>query len=320
VAGWKGEYVQNLGLQQLPGRPGPVDWNRLQCSVDTAPSDACLANLGPIRLVRISCGRDSIQQTTGAMSPAAPQYAFVLQARGTGQLLHYGHQETLHEGDLLLCDLTAPRCYQTAQRAELVMLHVPADILTEHLPSPELFCGLRLGAAQGLAHPVTALVLSLCTRLDTGLAVDFQDRVARHLLDMIATCYAIAFDSLSMASSSILNGRHARIKLLIEQNLRDPELSPSSIAEQVKVSSRYLRMIFAAGSETASAYILRRRLEECARQLSDPRWRGHSTTKIAFAWGFNSAPHFTRSFHGRFGVSPRRFRQLHQGIDQPGER
>ena len=243
------------------------------------------------------------------------RYAFLLQARGTGQLAHYGHQELLREGDLLLCDLAAPRSYHARERAQLVILHVPADILEEHLPSPEPYCGLRLGTAQGLTHPVTSLVLSLCTRLDEGLAVDFQDRVARHLLDMIATCYAIAFDSLTIASSSILNGRHARIKLLIEQNLRDPDLSPSSIAEQVNVSSRYLRMIFATGSETASAYILRRRLEECARQLSDPRWRGHSTTKIAFAWGFNSAPHFTRSFRGRFGVSPRHYRQLHQ---EPG--
>ncbi|MEO8307867.1 MAG: helix-turn-helix domain-containing protein [Pseudomonadota bacterium] len=274
-----------------------------------------LAHLGPIRLVKMTCERDSVHHHTGATSPASPQYAFLVQARGMGQLLHYGHQELLHEGDLVLCDLALTRSYHAEERAELVMLHVPANIMEEHLPSPEPFCGLRLGAAQGLAHPVTSLVLDLCTRLDDGLPVDFQDRVARHLLDLIATCYAIAFDSLAMGASSILSGRYAKTRLLIEQNLRDPDLSPSSIADQIKVSSRYLRMIFATGSETASAYILRRRLEECARQLSDPAWRGHSTTKIAFAWGFNSAPHFTRSFRGRYGVSPRHYRLLHQGSE-----
>jgi AraC family transcriptional regulator, positive regulator of tynA and feaB len=264
-------------------------------------------------MVKISCARGSVQQTTGCPAPAPRQYAFILQARGMGQLDHYGNQAVLREGDMVLCDLAAPRAYQVEEPADLVMLQVPAEILEEHLPALEPYCGRRLGAAQGLTHPVTALVLSLCTRLDDGLAVDFQDRVARHLLDMIATCYAIAFASLTTASSCTLNGRYARIKLLIEQNLRDPELSPASIAQRVKVSSRYLRMIFATGRETATAYILRRRLEECARQLSDPSWRGHSTTKIAFAWGFNSAPHFTRSFRGRFGVSPRHYRQLHQG-------
>jgi AraC-like DNA-binding protein len=68
-------------------------------------------------------------------------------------------------------------------------------------------------------------------------------------------------------------------------------------------------MIFATSSETVSSYILRRRLEECARQLSDPHWSGHSIAEIAFAWGFNSASHFTRSFRDRFGASPRHYRR-----------
>ena len=91
---------------------------------------------------------------------------------------------------------------------------------------------------------------------------------------------------------------------------RSNALRPSSVAEGLHVSSRYVRMIFAVSSETASAYILRRRLEECARQMADPRWQGHSITEIAFAWGFNSAPHFARSFRERFGNSPRSYRRL----------
>ncbi len=52
--------------------------------------------------------------------------------------------------------------------------------------------------------------------------------------------------------------------------------------------------------------------------LGDPRWRGHSITEIAFGWGFNSAPHFTRSFREHFHISPRDYRQqqlerLHDG-------
>jgi hypothetical protein len=74
------------------------------------------------------------------------------------------------------------------------------------------------------------------------------------------------------------------------------------------MSPRYLRAIFATSNETVSAYILRRRLEECARELADPRARAGSITEIAFGWGFNSAPHFTRSFRERYGMSPRQYR------------
>jgi AraC family transcriptional activator of tynA and feaB len=59
---------------------------------------------------------------------------------------------------------------------------------------------------------------------------------------------------------------------------------------------------------------------ECPRQLADQRWRGHSISDIAFGWGFNSAPHFSRSFRERYGASPREYRLRHtdeQGSRQP---
>jgi AraC family transcriptional regulator, positive regulator of tynA and feaB len=197
------------------------------------------------------------------------------------------------------------------------MLRVPANVLKEHLPSPEYFCGRHLQASEGLTSTVAAAATTLCTQLETGLSAEFQTRIARHLLDLIATSYAIAFDGLSTPSSSIVSGRHAKVKLYIEQHLRDPDLSPCSIANSLKLSSRYLRMIFASSSETVSAYILRRRLEECARQMADAQWRGHSIAEIAFAWGFNSAPHFTRSFRERYGLSPRHYRR--QQLDRESD-
>src|SRR5690606_32917773 len=136
-----------------------------------------------------------------------------------------------------------------------------------------------------------------------------RSRVATHLLDMIATSYAIAFDSQITASAGV-SGRLAQVKRYIEQHLRDPQLSPCSIANELRMSPRYLRMIFSTNQEPVSAYILRRRLEECARQMADPLWRGHSITEIAFAWGFNSVPHFTRSFRDRYGTSPGHYRRM----------
>jgi AraC-like DNA-binding protein len=111
-----------------------------------------------------------------------------------------------------------------------------------------------------------------------------------------------------IASSSVVGGRYARARLYIEQNLGDPELGPPSIARALNVSARYLRMIFAREGECISSYVLRRRLEETARQLADPRWRGRSICEIAFNWGFNSAPHFSRSFREHYGMPPREYR------------
>ena len=107
-----------------------------------------------------------------------------------------------------------------------------------------------------------------------------------------------------------LCSRSAHVRLRIERDLRDPELSPARLASRLRMSRRHLRAIFAMSNETVSAYILRRRLEECARELADPARGRASITEIAFGWGFNSAPHFTRTFRDRFGIPPREYRRL----------
>ena len=60
-----------------------------------------------------------------------------------------------------------------------------------------------------------------------------------------------------------------------------------------------------------SSYILRRRLEECGKQLTDALWRKRTITEIAFSWGFNNATHFARVFRDQYGTSPRDYRNAH---------
>jgi AraC-like DNA-binding protein len=273
-------------------------------------ADLCTAIAGPLRMARLDCGPGSLaRHMRHSASAAAPRtYTFILQTRGRGSFAHYGHQTLLEEGDFTLCDSAAPCSYDVESASGVIMLRLPGAVLKEYLPSPEFFCGRALPCSQGFTATAAALALHLCEQIENGLSEDFRARVARHLLELISTSYAMAFESVTTASS-VISGRHAKVRLHIEQHLRDPSLSPCSIAAALKLSPRYLRMIFASSNETVSAYILRRRLEECARQMADPRWRGHSISEIAFAWGFNSASHFTRSFRDRFGAAPRDYRR-----------
>jgi AraC-like DNA-binding protein len=266
------------------------------------------AALGLTKMVRLSLGAGTIQRTAEHIGRAEPLYSFLLQLGGTGTLSHYGQDCMLQPGDFTLCNNAVPYVYATSGPAELLMIRASAAAMREHLPSPEQFCGRHLRAGEGLSESAAELCRSVFEQLGEGLPEAVQNRVARNMLDTIATAFAIRFDDL-ISSSAVLTGRHARVRLFIEENLRDPELSPGLIASRLKVSSRYLRMIFAAGNETASAYVLRRRLEECARQMADPASAHLTITDIAFGWGFNSAPHFARSFRERFGQAPRVYRR-----------
>ena len=268
------------------------------------------SDLGPLRIARLTCAKAVIERGAAHLARTGrPIYFLMVQISGSSEVSHYGNVITLTEGDFVLCDGAAPLKIKFADDVEVLFLKVGASTLKEHLPSPECFCGRLLRANEGLTATAAAMALGLFSHLEAGLSLHYQERVARHLLDIIATAYALAFDT-PASRSSIVSGRCATVKLFIEQHLRDPDLTPRSIAEGTKLSSRYLRMIFASENETVSAYILRRRLEQCARQIADPAWRGHSMTEIAFGWGFNSAPHFTRTFRDRYAMPPREYRRL----------
>lgn len=283
-----------------------------------ALSDAALNTheLGALQITQLTCGRRCTIDRTPQHIATGRVYTLILQARGHGVFMQYGHEAELGAGDFTLCHGEAPYTYQLGDHCEVAMVRIPAALLKGHLPSAESFCGRRLAAREGLTETAAMMIASVCAGASSGLSSELQHRLARQILDIIATSYAIAFESKTGASSNV-DAWHARAKLYIEQHLRSPDLSPCSIARKLKLSPRYLRMIFASDKETTSAYILRRRLEECARQMEDPRWSGHSITEIAFSWGFNSAPHFTRSFRDRYGIAPRRYRDQHSLKSQP---
>jgi AraC-like DNA-binding protein len=283
-----------------------------------------LGVLGPIAILRFESMPGDPHPDFGSGlgrcgSRREPAYAFLLQAQGAASFAQLGRVALLNEGDLALCDCAAPHAHVVSKRSALVVVRAPAAVLEEHLPTPQLFCGRRLCAGDGLSESAVELTMSLGARLADGtlegMSSEARTRVGHSLLEMLATAFAVSFDSL-VGASPVMSGRQARVRRHIEERLRDPDLCPAQVAASLKLSPRYLRMIFSAHGETISAYILRRRVEECAREIADPHLRARSITEIAFSWGFNSASHFSRSFAERLGVSPRVHRRAALGREE----
>jgi AraC-like DNA-binding protein len=312
--------MQSYSTDALPAETRTSAWNLLYSqqlnNVEFTPANSkdfaarlSLGRLGPIQFARMSTNRTNILRTRRHILPGAPRlYSFLLQARGSSLLSHCGHEAQLTEGDFALCDSSAPHSFTVDDNSMVIMLRIDAATLRKHLPTPEKFCGLHLKNEVGLTGTMSAMVERLNMQLETGFTSVYDERLARHLLEMLSMSYAIGFE-MTPEVSAVLGGRHAEVVRYIEDHLRDPQLSPASIAEGLRISPRYLRTIFASTGEKVSAYIIRRRLEECASQIRDPGWAGHTLTEIAFAWGFNSAAHFTRTFHEQFSMPPREYRR-----------
>jgi AraC-like DNA-binding protein len=297
IAAWNDLYSARMSRVEFT----PGDQQKFDAELSTG-------RLGPVGVAKLSVDRCSIERTRRHLAQSPRLYSFLLQASGSSVFCHHGHEAHLSAGDFVLCDTGMPHYFQTDSPSLTVMVRVTPEVLREYLPSPEQFCGLHLGHAVGVTHTVAAMVRSLSDQIDFGSRRDYEARIASYLLEMLSISYTMGFDCQSSPSTTVWRRRNDVVRY-IEDHLRDPSLSAESVAEGVHLSSRHLRTVLSTSGEKVSTYILRRRLEECARKIRDPAWNGQTLMKIAFAWGFNSAAHFTRSFRDQFGVSPREYRR-----------
>lgn len=97
-------------------------------------------------------------------------------------------------------------------------------------------------------------------------------------------------------------GRLAEAKLLIEQRLTEPQLTPASVAHAMGISVRALHAAFEPTGTTFARHVQRRRLEECRLALLANQSR--PVLDVAYAWGFSSISSFYRAFHAAFGSCP----------------
>jgi AraC-like DNA-binding protein len=264
--------------------------------------------LGSVGIVRTTSRAATIDHCEKHVQRTTHRTAFlIMPIHGPVRLCCYGREAALDEGDFALSDSFAPSNIVLSCTNHALVLAIPYDLLALHAPNPEAFFGLRISGRCGLGHTLNAMVRSLWTQAERGLAPQCGRPVADSLLALVAAVYAIE-QRADVADSSLTLARRAQIKRYIEAHLRDPGLNAVAIAEALDLSPRYVRMIFTAEHEHISAYILRRRLDECAKQLGEHQWRSRSITETAFDWGFTNTAYFTRAFKQQFGVTPTCYR------------
>jgi len=268
-----------------------------------------MSALGSLGMADIRTSSTEIERTPNHINLSTSRlFSFLLLVRGAATFTHYGHEERLEAGDFTMCDNAAPHRIQFEANSRFMLLRATPAMLKNHLPCPEQLCGLKLPGQEGLTPTVSAMAQSIWRQLERGLDEAYREKIAGHLLDMVSTAYSIGLGH-RMTNSTIVGLRKARARQFIETRLQDPDLSAMKIAEGLRISPRYLRMLFADDQENVSAYILRRRLEECATQIASEGWKHLTITEIAFRWGFNRSAYFARAFRQRYGMTATEFRR-----------
>src|SRR6185437_7198589 len=100
-----------------------------------------------------------------------------------------------------------------------------------------------------------------------------------------------------------------RVHSFIEQHLGEEDLSPGLVAAAHHVSVRYLHRLFEAEDTTVAAWIRRRRLDRCRRDLADPALSALPVSTVAAKWGITDPAHFSRLFRSAYGLPPAEYRR-----------
>ena len=107
-----------------------------------------------------------------------------------------------------------------------------------------------------------------------------------------------------------------QIKWLVRDQLYNPALNVSLIAEWLHCSADYLSHIFHKGTgETLIHYIHRQRVSGAMEALANPAL---SVSEIAWACGFSDAGYFTRVFRKHTGSAPLAYRRKVQQVGHVG--
>lgn len=236
------------------------------------------------------------------------RFRLLLAASGTFGIQHLGRELVLRDGDFTLLDDSAPYRLNIRERHRALCLAITPNALRAYLPAPARFCGLAMPIDRPLNRVVSSMLLGLWNQVEAGLPPPQQPGLTRSLLQVLASAYALEH-SANVERSVSAAARLSESKQYIEANLRSAELGPTTIAAALGLSRRYLRLLFAGENDSVTAYIRRRRLEECATALVQPLWQGRSITAIAADWGFRSTAHFARAFRKQYGTSPTAYKR-----------
>lgn len=237
-------------------------------------------------------------------------------ARGWAVVRQDGREATLAPGDFVIVDDEKP-VFKTMAAVQSVTVAFPKQLLPLGRDDVSKLTGLRFDGDEGLGGLASSFVRQLVGRLGTWDETDGA-RLGTTLLDLLAVALATRLDRHdTVPAESRQRDLLARIHTFVEEHLGDPDLSPATVAAANYVSVRYLHRLFEAQETTLAAWIRRRRLERCRRDLADPALRVLPICAIAARWGLTNPTHFSRLFRSEYGLQPTEYRRAAQETPPP---
>ncbi|MGW4064216.1 AraC-like ligand-binding domain-containing protein [Amycolatopsis sp. NPDC004747] len=272
-----------------------------------------VSEFGSVQVTLMTTMPHSVHRTPKLIRQGDPEvFKLGCFVRGGGVHMQDGQCVEYGEGDLKLYDTSQPfggEFAPDAPMSQLLLLRFPRSLLP--LPAKDLrrLTAARIPGASGVGALSSQFLLHLAHHLHELTPAD-ASRLSNLTVDVLTAALAHALDAQStVPPHTRRRALMARIHAFVRENLGDASLTPESIAAAHHVSLRYLHSLFHQDGHTVAGWIRRCRLEQCRRDLAEPRLSARPISAVAARWGFSSPAHFSQVFRGAYGLSPSDYRR-----------
>jgi AraC-like DNA-binding protein len=266
------------------------------------------AHAGDVVMTKLEATRHRVMRSQRLGHRGDSEYLKIVAPwQGVAVVEQFGRKVSVRPGHWAIYDTS--RSYEVAnpEYSQHLILMLPRQQLADRsLPLDQLM-GRQVGGSLGISRLALEAMRSAYLELPNMSSV-----AARGTGDLLLQLVHLSLLDLAGRELGLAEqeGFLDRVRMYVEQQLRNPSLSIDHIATALHCSKRHLHKAFSAEPETLGVYILRKRIEACQRDLKSPELRHLSLTEIAFSWGFNHSAHFSRAFREHAGMSPSAFRNL----------
>lgn len=263
------------------------------------------SHAGDVILTRLEANRHRVLRTPSMARTSDTAYLKIVAPwQGCATVQQQGREAHARDGAWVIYDTTGSYEIANPERCDHLIVMVPKDGLAERAQRFDGVMARQLGTS-GISRVALETMRNTYQELP-----NMSEAAAQGAGELIKQLVRLSLQELAGQETSVTQ-REAlrdRIRMHVQQHLRDPALSVDAIAKALNCSRRHLYNAFAGEGESIAGYIQRQRLQACIRDLQQGGPHARPITDIALSWGFGNPSHFSRVFRDHTGKSPSEFR------------
>ena len=215
-----------------------------------------------------------------------------------------GREALVAEGEAILTTCADPGMVTIPSMSHLFSVRLPQRTLRPALVDFDA-CLLRpIRRASPALRLLTEYVHAI--RNTEALAAPvLRNPIITHIHDLVALILGPEREAGQIAAErGVRAARQAAVLHAIESRSGDPGLNAFTVAAELGITGRYVRLLLEETGLTFSEHVLEKRLTRAFALLRDPRQRARKISELALEAGFSDLSYFNRAFRRRYGATP----------------